>query len=100
MEVSKSFSRRRLIKTGLVGGAGAIALAACGETIIQRVEVPVEVIKEVEVAGETIIKEVEVIKLHLESMKMVIAGNIKGTGGETGEEILTGLKQVCGILQD
>ncbi len=40
-------------------------------------------------------KEIEVIKLHLESMKMVIAGNIKGTGGETGEEMLVGLKQVA-----
>lgn len=43
-------------------------------------------------------KEVEVIKLHLESMKMVIAKNIRGAGGEAGEEMLAGLKQICDSL--
>lgn len=44
-------------------------------------------------------KEVEVIKLHIESMKLVIAKNIKGTGGEAGEKMLAGLQQVCDSLQ-
>ena len=52
--------RRDLIRYGLAGSVGALAIAACGETVIERVEVPVEVIKEVQIAGETIIKEVEV----------------------------------------
>ena len=40
-------------------------------------------------------KEVEIIKLHIEAMKLVIAKNIKGTGGDIGEEVLAGLRQVC-----
>lgn len=45
-------------------------------------------------------KEVEAIQLHIGSMKLVIANNIKGTGGETGEEMLAGLRQVCDMLRD
>jgi len=44
-------------------------------------------------------KEVEVIRLHIESMKLVIAKNIKGGGGEVGEEMLSGLQQVCSSLK-
>ncbi len=40
-------------------------------------------------------KEVEVIKLHVEAMKLIISQNIKGNGGDVGEEILAGLRQVC-----
>lgn len=40
-------------------------------------------------------KEVEVIKVHVEAMKLIITRNIKGTGGDIGEEILAGLRQVC-----
>lgn len=40
-------------------------------------------------------KEVEVIKVHVEAMRLIIARNIKGTGGDIGEEILAGLRQVC-----
>ena len=77
MRNQMSCNRRRLIKGGLVGTVGALAVAACGETVtvektvvkevpVERIvtvekEVPVEVIKEVQVAGETVVKEVEVI---------------------------------------
>ena len=61
MRILSSFSRRKLLRTGALGGVGAAILAACGETIEVIKEVPVEVIKEVEVAGETIVKEVEKI---------------------------------------
>jgi peptide/nickel transport system substrate-binding protein len=44
----------------LIGGVSALAFAACGETITVTKEVPVEVIKEVQVAGETVVKEVKV----------------------------------------
>jgi len=50
MSVRKGLSRRSIIGTGLIGSASVLALAACGETVVERVEVPVEVIKEVEVA--------------------------------------------------
>jgi hypothetical protein len=40
-------------------------------------------------------KEVAVIKVHIEAMKLIISQNIKGTGGTIGEEILAGLRQVC-----
>ena len=45
-------------------------------------------------------KEVEIIKLHIEAMKLILKKNIKGTGGKIGEEILAGLRQVCDILHD
>jgi len=40
-------------------------------------------------------KEVAVIKVHIEAMKLIISQNIKGTGGTIGEELLAGLRQVC-----
>ncbi len=43
-------------------------------------------------------KEVEAIKLHIDSMKLVISNDIKGDGGETGKEMLAGLQQVCDKL--
>lgn len=43
-------------------------------------------------------KEVEAIKLHILSMKLVISDDIKGSGGNAGEEMLAGLQQVCDKL--
>ena len=43
-------------------------------------------------------KEIEAIKLHIDSMKFVIGNDIKGTGGDTGVKMLTGLQQVCDKL--
>ena len=43
-------------------------------------------------------KEVEAIKLHIEAMKLVVANDIKGTGGDTGEQMLAGLQRVCDKL--
>ena len=43
-------------------------------------------------------KEVEAIKLHIDSMKLVIGNDIKGTGGDAGEKMLAGLQQVCDKL--
>ncbi len=43
-------------------------------------------------------KEVEAIKLHIDSMKLVIANDLKGDGGDTGKKMLSGLQQVCDKL--
>ncbi len=43
-------------------------------------------------------KEVEAIKVHIDSMKLVIGNDIKGDGGDTGKKMLTGLMQVCDKL--
>jgi hypothetical protein len=43
-------------------------------------------------------KEVEAIKLHIDSMKLVIGNDIKGDGGDVGKEMLVGLQQVCDKL--
>ena len=40
-------------------------------------------------------KEVQIIKVHIEAMKLVIAKNIKGDGGDIGVEILAGFRQLC-----
>ncbi len=44
------------------------------------------------------LKEIEAIKLHIQSMKLVIGNDIKGKGGEAGEKMLAGLQQVCDKL--
>ena len=56
----RHLNRRRLLQSVSLGGLGAAVLAACGETITITKEVPVEVIKEVQVAGATVVKEVKV----------------------------------------
>ncbi|NQU56172.1 MAG: phosphorelay protein [Rhodospirillales bacterium] len=43
-------------------------------------------------------KEVEAIKLHIDSIKLVIGNDIKGDGGDTGKQMLAGLQQVCDKL--
>lgn len=44
-------------------------------------------------------KEIGAIKLHIDSMKLVVANDIKGTGGDAGEKMLAGLQQVCDKLR-
>ncbi len=62
-EVSmERLSRRGLLRGIGVGTAGMVALDGCGDVEIREVikEVPVEVIRKVEIAGETKIVEVEI----------------------------------------
>ncbi|MCH7832113.1 MAG: Hpt domain-containing protein [Proteobacteria bacterium] len=40
-------------------------------------------------------QEVEAVKLHIASLKLVIGEDMKGQGGKAGEEMLSGLQQVC-----
>ena len=40
-------------------------------------------------------KEVEIIKIHIETMKLVLTQNIKGSGGDIGEQILAGFRRLC-----
>ncbi|MBC8337687.1 MAG: Hpt domain-containing protein [Alphaproteobacteria bacterium] len=42
--------------------------------------------------------EIEAIKLHVDSMKLVIAEDIQGNGGKQGEQMLAGLQKVCDKL--
>ncbi|NQU59589.1 MAG: Hpt domain-containing protein [Rhodospirillales bacterium] len=42
--------------------------------------------------------EVEAVKIHIDSLKLVIAGDMKGQGGKGGEEMLSGLQKVCDKL--
>jgi len=42
--------------------------------------------------------EVAAVKLHINAMKLVIAEDLKGTGGKEGEKMLSGLQQVCDKL--
>ena len=43
-------------------------------------------------------EEVEAIKLHIDSMKLVIGEDMKGQGGTAGDKMLAGLQQVCDKL--
>jgi multiple sugar transport system substrate-binding protein len=80
MSVLSELSRRKLLRTGALGGVGVAVLAACGETKEVIKEVPVEVIKEVQVAGETVVKEVQV-EVPVEVIKEV--EKIVEVAGET-----------------
>ncbi len=58
----KTVSRRQIMRLGVLGVAGGIIAAACGET--KTVEVPVEVVKEVPVeVVKEVVKEVPVEKV-------------------------------------
>lgn len=70
---------------GRGGGFGYDLMTAIGNELCRFIE-------KLDEAGP---KEVEAIKLHIESMKLVIANDIKGTGGDAGEKMLAGLQQVC-----
>ena len=43
-------------------------------------------------------QEVEAVKLHIDSMKLVIGQDMKGPGGKAGEEMLAGLQKICDKL--
>ena len=58
VKINSALSRRRLLWIGM-GGASAAVISACGQTVEVIREVPVEVIKEVEVPGGTTVVEVE-----------------------------------------
>ncbi len=38
---------------------------------------------------------VDVIDVHVDAMKLVVASKLKGTGGQDGELMLAGLRKVC-----
>jgi len=42
--------------------------------------------------------EIEAAKVHIDALKLVIAGDMKGQGGKEGEQMLSGLQQVCDKL--
>ena len=54
-----------------------------------------ELCRLIEKAGAIGPGEMEAINLHINAMKLVIAEDIKGEGGEQGKQMLSGLQQVC-----
>ena len=54
-----------------------------------------ELCRLIEKAGSIGPGEMEAINLHINAMKLVIAEDIKGEGGEQGKQMLSGLQQVC-----
>ena len=42
--------------------------------------------------------EVEAIKVHIDSLKLVIDQDMKGQGGKAGEKMLSGLQKICDKL--
>ena len=73
---------------GLGGSFGYDLMTAIGNELCRFIE-------KLDKAGP---KEIEAIKLHIDSMKLVIGNDIKGTGGDAGEKMLAGLQQVCDKL--
>ena len=66
--MSGAISRRRLLRVGGVGlgAAGALTLAACGETQVVTKEVPVETIVVKEVPVETVVTKTEIKEVPVE----------------------------------
>ena len=54
-----------------------------------------ELCRLIEKAGSIGPGEISAIKVHVDAMKLVIAEDIKGEGGEQGKQMLSGLQQVC-----
>ena len=77
-----------LILKGQGGSFGYDLMTAIGNELCRLIE-------RLDKAGP---KEIEAIKLHINSMKLVIDNDIKGDGGDVGKEMLTGLQQVCDKL--
>lgn len=42
--------------------------------------------------------ELEAIRIHIDSMKLVMGNDMKGQGGKAGEQMLAGLQKVCDKL--
>lgn len=70
---------------GQGGSFGYDLMTALGNELCRLIE-------KIDKAGPN---EIEAIKLHIDSMKLVIGEDMKGTGGKTGEEMLAGLQKVC-----
>ncbi len=87
-EELKGVFQTALILKGQGGSFGYDLMTTIGNELCRLIE-------KLDKAGP---KEVEAIKLHIDSMKLVIANDIKGDGGETGKKMLAGLQQVCDKL--
>ena len=70
---------------GQGGSFGYDLMTALGNELCRLIE-------KIDKAGPN---EIEAIKLHIDSMKLVIGEDMKGTGGNSGEKMLAGLQQVC-----
>ncbi len=80
--------RESLNLKGQGGSFGYDLMTAIGNELCRLIE-------KLDKAGP---KEVEAIKLHIHSMKLVIGEDMKGDGGAAGEKMLAGLQQVCDKL--
>lgn len=69
---------------GQGGSFGYLLMTAIGNELCRFIE-----------ARETVGPgDVEVIRLHIDAMKVVIADRLRGDGGDRGESLLIGLQQV------
>ncbi|HIM26191.1 MAG TPA: hypothetical protein EYM29_11400 [Rhodospirillales bacterium] len=57
-----------------------------------------ELCRFIEKADKVDAGEIAAIKLHIDALKLVIAQDLKGTGGKEGEKMLSGLQQICDKL--
>ena len=73
---------------GQGGSFGYDLMTAIGNELCRLVE-------KTDVAGAG---EIEAVKLHIDALKLVIAGDLKGNGGKEGEKLLSGLQQICDKL--
>lgn len=73
---------------GQGGSFGYDLMTAIGNELCRLIE-------RIDVIGPN---EIEAVKVHIDSLKLVIAEDMKGLGGKPGEEILAGLQQICDKL--
>ena len=84
--MSGAISRRRLLRVGGVGlgAAGALTLAACGETQVVTKEVPVETIVVKEVPVETVVTKTEIKEVPVERVVTQTQVQVKEVAGREG----------------
>ena len=73
---------------GQGGSFGYDLMTAIGNELCRLIE-------KVDKAGP---EEIEAIKIHIDSMKLVIGQDMTGQGGKAGEEMLAGLQKICDKL--
>ncbi|MSO93588.1 MAG: Hpt domain-containing protein [Rhodospirillales bacterium] len=87
--LSKIFQVAHQMK-GQGGSFGYSLLTSVGNELCR-------IIEKMGTAGKTDLEN-EVIRIHIDSMKLVIASKMQGDGGKVGEAIMTGIRKVCDKL--
>ena len=75
---------------GQGGSFGYVLMTSVGNELCR-------IIEKMGTSGNTTLEN-EVIRIHIDAMKLVIAAKLVGDGGKAGEAMLTGIRKMCDKL--